>query len=445
MPQSAPKTATPHSLEAERTTLGAILLDPEKMIDIAPVLQAGDFFDPIYGAIYRAISKLHEERKPIDFVTVSEALKDNTKVQAIGGSAFLADLATSLPTASHGTRYAEIVKEKHLRRELAKVGSNIAELAATDDRTSTELVDAAEQQLLKLSHQATPADAKQLVDICNERFDRYSEAFDSDDPSAFTGIATGFPALDEMLGGLDPGHLMVLAARPSMGKTALALNIARNVVSQEGKVVGVFSLEMSKEQIVDRMVASDLGVDTHSLNRGMISAEEFDRLGGVMDRLTPLPIFIDDDPDVSLASLRSRARRLQIRTGLDLLIIDYLQLIEVTDKRAGENQTQRISYISKNLKHLARELGCPVIVLSQLNRECEKRNPPIPVLSDLRDSGSIEQDADSVLMLYREGYYNEDCEQPTVTDVFVRKQRQGPTGRVELDFNATRMQFFPVN
>ena len=444
MPSPATKQKIPHSLDAERTTLGALLLDPEKMIDIAPMLRPEDFFDPVYGAIYRAIHKLYEERKPIDFVTVSEALKENTKVQALGGSAFVADLPASVPTASHAMRYAEIVKEKSMRRELAKIGSGLMDLAAGSDQNSTELVDAAEQQLLKLSQQANQSDAKPLSDLCNQRFDCYSEAFESDDPSAFSGIPTGFPTLDEMLGGLEGGDMVVLAARPSMGKTALALNVARNVVSQEGRVVGVFSLEMSKEQIVDRLVAGELGVDTHSLKRGMISEDQFDRLGGVMDGLTNLPIFIDDDPDVSLASLRSRARRLQVRTGLDLLIIDYLQLIEVTDKRAGENQTQRVSYISKNLKHLARELSCPVVVLSQLNRECEKRNPPIPVLADLRDSGSIEQDADIVLMLYREGYYNEDCERPTVTDVFVRKQRQGPTGRIELDYDATRMQFSPV-
>lgn len=434
----------PHSNEAEQTTLGAILLDPDRMTDVAAILQPEDFYDPTLRAIYATICKLYEERTPIDFVTVANRLKDHPKLTAIGGSAFLARLAEELPTAAHARYYAEIVKEKSVRRHLAKLGSNITHLATTDDRTSTELVEAAEQHLLKLSHQTTPTDASELSAICSERYEHYSEAFESDDPAAFAGIATGFAALDALLGGLRPGHLMILAARPSMGKTALALNIARNIVTQQARPVGVFSLEMSKEEIVDRLVASDLGVETQSLNRGTLDDQQFDQLGPVMDRLSGMPIFIDDDPDTTLASLRSRARRLQVHAGLDLLIIDYLQLIDVTDRGAGENQTQRISYISKNLKHLARELQCPVIVLSQLNRECEKRNPPIPGLADLRDSGSIEQDADSVLMLYREGYYDEDCERPTITDVFVRKQRQGPVGRVELDFDARRMRFLPV-
>ena len=253
----------PHSTEAERTTLGAILLDPERMTDIAAVLQPKDFYDPTLRVVYAAICKLYEDRTPIDFVTVAESLKDEAQVKAIGGSAFLAELSETLPTASHATYYAEIVKEKSVRRDLANVGSKIMELAASDNRSSAELVDAAEQHLLKLSHRATNADATQLSEICHERYDHYSEAFETDDPTAFAGIATGFSALDGLLGGLRPGQLIILAARPSIGKTALALNIARNVVSEQGKVVGIFSLEMSKEEITDRLVASDLAVDTH--------------------------------------------------------------------------------------------------------------------------------------------------------------------------------------
>ncbi len=433
--------ASQYSLEAEAGTIAALLLDGEKMIDVAPLLTTDDFYDATYRAIYRAIASLHEQRNPIDIVTVYETLQRQSKADSPANAAFLAELANQLPTAANVMQYAEIVREKSLRRRLAKVGSTITALAATDGKSAAELMDTAERQLLQLSRQSAQEKPIDLVDIAPERYEHYALLHEAEDVSPFLGIRTGFTPLDDLLLGLSPGHLMVLAGRPSMGKTALALNIARNVAEQQEKTVTFFSLEMTKEDVADRILGSMLGVDASKLKRGLLTDEQFGQMGHVFDALQERRLFIDDNPDTTLGNLRSKARRHQFEHGLDLLIVDYLQLIEVTDRAAGENQTQRITYISKSLKNLARELHCPVIALSQLSRACEQRTPAIPVLSDLRDSGAIEQDADSVLMLYREGYYNDDCDNPDATDVYVRKNRQGPTGHVELRFAKEKMVF----
>jgi len=437
-------TRPAHSLEAERTTLGALLLDPERMIDIAPVLTIGDFYDPVYGAIYAALLDLHDQRRPIDFVTVCDVLRSNPKVEQVGGAGFLAELVSDVPTASHVKQYADIVREKSLRRKLAGVGNRLAKLATQGEADAAALLEETEKELLALSRTtAQDQQLSRLVDIAESRYDHYLQVYEADDPQRFFGIRTGFTELDRLLTGLAPGHLMIIAGRPSMGKTALALDIARNVARDQAKTVAIFSLEMTKEQLADRLFAGMLGIDTVKLHRGELTDDEFQAMGAVMDQLQNQRLFVYDDPDTTLSHLRSLARKQQREYGLDLLIVDYLTLIEVTDRSAGENQVQRISYISKSLKNLARELACPVIVLSQLSRSCEQRTPPIPILSDLRDSGAIEQDADSVVMLYRQGYYHEDCDQPDLTDLYLRKNRQGPTGRIELLFERGTMAFRP--
>lgn len=441
MPLPTQTPAQSYSIEAEASTIAALLLDAEKMMDVAPVLAADDFYDPTHAAIYRAIAALHEQRQPIDIVTVYESIHGQSKTSLPGGSAFLAELVNQIPTAANVMHYAEIVREKSLRRRLAKVGSTITNLAATEGQSAGELMETAERQLLQLSRQSVQAKPVDLVDIAPERYEHYATLHEADDVTVHMGIRTGFAQLDELLLGLSPGHLMILAGRPSMGKTALALNFARHVAEEQEKTVTFFSLEMTKEDVADRILGSLLGVDASQLKRGLLTEEQFGKMGQVFDELQERRIFIDDNPDTTLANLRSKARRHQFEHGLDLLIVDYLQLIEVTDRAAGENQTQRITYISKSLKNLARELHCPVIALSQLSRACEQRSPPIPVLSDLRDSGSIEQDADSVLMLYREGYYNDACDNPEVTSVYVRKNRQGPTGHIDLRFAKEKMVF----
>ncbi len=436
--------AGPHSADAERSLLGALLMDPDKVTFVAAVLRPDDFFDPVHGDIYRVIARLHETRTPIDFVTVAAALDGDKTLQAIGGSAFLAELVANVPTASNAEQYAAVIRDRSLKRRLADLGDALAHLAADDKLAGTEALERAEQKLLSLTRQTQIAKPQHIADIGAESYERYAALHAADDKTPLFGLRTGFDELDLLLTGLTPGQLVVVAARPSMGKTSLALDIARHAAAVQGKQVAVFSLEMTKQELMDRIIASMLGVETWKLKKGALTEQDFTRLGAIFDGLKQHPLYIDDDPDTTIANLRSKARRQQLEHGLDLLVIDYLQLIEVTDRASGENRTQQVSHISRSLKNLARELGCPIVALSQLSRSVEQRNPPIPILADLRDSGSIEQDADSVLMLYRESAYNEDVANPGATDIYVRKNRNGPTGRVGLHFDHARMSFGSV-
>lgn len=431
----------PHSLEAERTTLGALLLDPERMVEVSPAVEAKDFYDPTHRAIYEAIQRLHEERKPIDFVTVAEALRGNKKIEDIGGSAFLAQLATNVPTSAHAVQYATIVRDKAMHRQLLNVGSAISELARDESLTALETLERAEQHLLSIARHSKDSKPQHIADIGAESYERYAQLQAAEDKTALFGLTTGFRDLDLMLTGLPPGCLVTVAARPSVGKSSLALDIARHAAAKQGKHVAVFSLEMSKQDVMDRIIAGYLGVEAWRLKKGQLTPADFDRIGLLFDQLKNHPLYIDDDPDTTIGNLRSKARRQQMEHGLDLLVIDYLQLIEVTDRASGENRTQQVSHISRSLKNLARELGAPVIAISQLSRSTEQRNPPIPILSDLRDSGGIEQDSDIVLMLYREDMYNEDSASPGETDVYVRKNRNGATGRISLFFDKAKMSF----
>ena len=445
MTRSTLVDTAPHSTEAERTVVGALLYDPEAIYKIDGRLRPVDFYDPVCRDIYRAVQQLSEKGTVIDFVTVTNKLRENDAIQQIGGSAFLAELIADVPTASHIAQYAEIVVEKSRRRQLGYIGRKIADLAQEDTKPADELTEMAEQEFLKLSRQASQEEPSLLADMRAERYDHYVTLCEADSATEHNGVRTGYAELDDLLTGLAPGQLIVLAGRPGMGKTSLALDIARNVAVEQGKVVSVFSLEMSNEELFDRLFAKSLGVESWKLSKGLLSDEQFAQMGPVLDRFKDYPLYIDDDPNSALVNLRSKARRQQMRHGLDLLIIDYLQLIEVTDRSAGENQTQRITHISKSLKRLARELHIPVIALSQLSRECDRRPDKRPQLSDLRDSGSIEQDGDRILMLYRESEYDEDCDNPDCTDVYIRKNRHGPTGHVELRFDKGKMSFVSMN
>lgn len=443
MPTAAPTSlALPYALDAEQALLGALLLDGERMLDVATLVAAADFYDPLHRTVYAAIERLHETRHPIDPVTVADALASEESLRTRGGLAFLTTLVENSLTSSHAPRYAEIVREKSLRRRLSAVGQTIATLASDDTLTVPEALERAEQLLVALARRGSQNLPQHIADIGSESYDRYAQLHAAEDKTALFGVRTGFAELDQLLTGLQPGSLTIIAARPGLGKTSLALDIGRSVAATQRKNVALFSLEMSKQELMDRIIAGELGIDAWRLKKGELSAADFERMGRLFDGLKEHPIYLDDDPDTTLANLRSKARRQQMEHGLDLLLIDYLQLIEVTDRGVvGENRTQQVSHISRSLKNLARELQCPVIALSQLSRSVEQRNPPIPILSDLRESGSIEQDADAVLMLYREEAYNEDAGNAGTTDVYVRKNRSGPTGRVGLAFEQAKMSF----
>ena len=435
----------PHSLEAEKTVLGALLLDPEAIIKISDFLKPEDFYDPTYRTIYSAIFQLYNNHEAIDFITVSNRLADNKAIQQIGGSAFLADLASSVPTSSHIYQYGQIVKAKALHRSIIDAGRRIVGLGYETDTPVPELLDAVERTIFQITNVFMKDKFVHIKDILDSRYEKFAELHASDDSAGVKGVPTGFNGLDFKLSGLQPSDLIILAARPSMGKTSLAMNIAVNAAVKHRKTVGVFSLEMSKEQLVDRLFASMLGVDSWKLQRGKLDDSDFQNMGPIMDDLAKANIFVDDSSASSLTEFRTKARRLQMEHGLDLLVIDYLQLMSTGNNNYAGNRVQEISEISRSIKQIARELRIPILALSQLSRAVEARPDKSPQLSDLRESGSIEQDADVVMMMYREEYYNEDTDRQGITDIFIRKHRNGPTGRVELLFKKEQMRFYDID
>ena len=449
MPSTKPTDSSliqtqPHSTEAERTVIGALLLDPEAIIKISDFLKAEDFYDPIYRDIFSAILGLYSSHEPVDFVTVTSKLSDNKKLQEIGGSAFLAKLTSEVPTSSHIYQYGQIVKTKAIHRRIIAAGQKITGLGYSEDKPVVDILDDVEKTVFEISNTFLKDKFVHIRKILEERYERFAEMHESDDDST-KGIATGFQGLDAKLSGFQPSDLIILAARPSMGKTALALNIAQNAAIRDGKSVGIFSLEMSKEQLVDRLFASMLGVDSWKLQKGKLEDTDFQNMGPIMDELNKANMFIDDSVASSIPELRAKARRLQMEHGLDLLVIDYLQLMSTGNASYAGNRVQEISEISRSLKQIGRELHIPVLALSQLSRAVESRPGNIPQLSDLRDSGSIEQDADVVMMMYREDYYEEDSDRPGLTDIYIRKHRNGPIGRVELMFKKDHLRFYDVD
>lgn len=449
MPTSTTSTqaiqAQPHSLEAEKTVLGALLLDPDAIIKVSDFLKPEDFYDPIYRQIYEVIAGLYREHEPIDFVTVSTKLQDNKKIQQLGGSAFLAEIASGVPTSSHVYQYGQIVKTKSVHRRIVKAGQEISGLGYDEDRAVAEILDEVEKTVFDISNTFIKDKFIHIRDVLDARYEKFAEMHESEDEDTFKGVPTGFKALDFKLSGLQPSDLLIIAARPSMGKTSFMLNIAQNVAIKQGKSVGIFSLEMSKEQLVDRMFASMLGVDSWKLQRGKLDDSDFQNLGPIMDELNKANIFIDDSVASTIPELRAKARRLQMEYGLDILMVDYLQLMSTGNQSYAGNRVQEISEISRSLKQMGRELRIPIIALSQLSRAVESRPGNIPQLSDLRESGAIEQDADIVVMMYREDYYEEDSDRPGVTDFYIRKHRNGPIGRVELMFKKEQMRFYDID
>lgn len=434
----------PNSPEAERAVLGSLLIDKEAIIKVADLIGQDDFYHDVHGLIYRAILDLYEKRSPIDLLTVKQVLDDRKQLEIIGGASYLAALSSEVHTSTHIYNYALIVKQKSTLRRLIRCGDMIMGLGYNQVDALELLLEQAEKSLFSVSQATIKEKFVHIKDVLNSTYDKITELHDPNTRDKYRGVGTGFRDLDHILTGFQPSDLIILAARPAMGKTAFALNIAQNV-AKAGKSVGIISLEMSKEQLVERMFSALLAVDSWKIKMGKLTEEDFMRIGSVMDELYAMKIFIDDSVGNSISELRSKARRLQMEHGLDMIIIDYLQLMTVNGTTGNtNNRVNEISEISRSLKSLARELRVPIMALSQLSRAVELRPVKIPQLSDLRESGAIEQDADVVMMMYREDYYEEDTERAGITDLFIRKHRSGPVGRVELAFKKEQMKFLSV-
>ena len=432
----------PQNVDAEMSLLGAVLIDEEVLADITEHVKPKDFYDKRHGIIYDAIMRLYEKNKPVDLLTLTDELKRKKEIDEVGGSAYLTELTNYVPTAAHAESYAEIVAQKAVRRRLIKASGEISELGYDEATTTQELLQQAEAELFAVSDQSLKQDLTSLESILTDSFDRLEELHRN--KGALRGVRTGYRDLDNMTAGLQRSDLIILAARPAMGKTTLVTNLAYNVATIAKQPVLMFSLEMSKEQLVDRMLADASGVDSWNIRTGNLSDDDFGKLSEAMGEMAEAPIFIDDTPGLSVLEMRTKARRAAHDQPLGLIIIDYLQLMQGSGRDNG-NRVQEVSEISRGLKLIARELNVPVIALSQLSRSVESRSPQIPQLSDLRESGSIEQDADIVMFIYREAYYNPETERENVTDLIIAKHRNGPVGKVELYFHPERLRFMSLD
>ena len=432
----------PQNVDAEMSLLGAVLIDEEVLADITEHVKPKDFYDKRHAVIYDAIMRLYEKNKPVDLLTLTDELKRKKEIDEIGGSAYLTELTNYVPTAAHAESYAEIVAQKAVRRRLIKASGEISELGYDEQTTTQELLQQAEAELFSVSDQSLKQDLTSLESILTDSFDRLEELHRN--KGALRGVRTGYRDLDNMTAGLQRSDLIILAARPAMGKTTLVTNLAYNVATIAKQPVLFFSLEMSKEQLVDRMLADASGVDSWNIRTGNLSDDDFSKLSEAMGEMAEAPIFIDDTPGLSVLEMRTKARRAAHDQPLGLIIIDYLQLMQGSG-RDNSNRVQEVSEISRGLKLIARELNVPVIALSQLSRSVESRSPQIPQLADLRESGSIEQDADIVMFIYREAYYNPDTERENVTDLIIAKHRNGPVGKVELYFHPERLRFMSLD
>ena len=426
----------PQNVDAEQRILGAILIDSEALMKVADSLRSDDFYREDHRIIYEHMLKLFEARKPIDLLTLTDALESAKQLSFVGGASYIAALTAVVNSSANIQHYAALVRNKAMLRKLISAGSKITELGYKEDAEVDTVLDEAEASLFNVSQTYLTNNFTPISDILSEAFDRIDEIHKH--KGALRGVPTGFKDLDNLLGGLQRSDLIILAARPSMGKTTLALNIAENAAIKGKSKVGVFSLEQSKDQLVDRLLSSQAGVDSWKLRTGNLSDDDFPRIGKAMGVLSESSIFIDDAPGQSALEVMTKARRLQMEHGLDLVIIDYLQLMR---GRSQESRVQEVSEISRSLKVMARELNVPVIALSQLSRAVEARDDKRPQLSDLRESGSIEQDADVVMFIYRDDYYHRDSEKKNIAEVLVRKHRNGPVGKVELYFQGSQTSF----
>ena len=424
----------PQDLEAEKSVLGSILIDDEAMFDIAEILQPELFYASKHQKIYAGMQSLFEKRDPIDMVSLPAELKRLKTLKEIGGTAYLATLVEGTPTSAHIKKYSQIIKENYTRRELIKTGARINELAFDDGTDSSELIDKAEQLLFAVSQDFVERDFSHIKDVLAITFEKIDEVHKN--KGQLRGVPTGFPTLDKKTNGLQENNLIILAARPSVGKSSLALNIAQFAANQKKYPVAIFSLEMSSEEIADRMLSAEASLDMFKLKTGNMSKSEMAELGNAYGKLAESPIFIEDTPGISIMELRTKARRLAMEQGIKLIIVDYIQLMR---GRGLDNRAQEVAEISQSLKNLARELKVPVLALSQLNRQVESRGGG-PQLSDLRESGALEQDADIVMFLHRPEEENRQR-----IELYIAKHRNGPTGKIDLYFKGEQTRFFEID
>ena len=427
----------PHNEEAERSVLGAAMLNKEVLFDILEEVKEDDFYNESHKEIFRAIWELYRKNSAVDMLTVCEELKSRQSLDMVGGRAYIATLTAEVPSTANGREYAKIIAEKAIMRQMIRTAEDITEKGYESKMATREILDYAESGIFQIAQMRQKNDYTKIQDVLLENLKIIDAAAQNKDK--ITGIPTGFHDLDEKTSGLQRSDLIIVAARPGMGKTAFALNIAQQSAVKHGTSAIIFSLEMSKEQLGQRLLAMQARVEMQKLKQGDLDRKDWDRVSLGVDELNNSKIVIDDTPGISLMEMRNKCRRLKAEQGLDLIVVDYLQLMTFEGKT--DNRQQEISALSRNMKLLAREMNCPVILLSQLSRAPELRQDKRPMLSDLRESGSIEQDADIVIFLYRDDYYNENTEKPGVCEVNIAKHRSGPTDKIELTWVSRYTKF----
>jgi len=430
----------PQNIEAECGVLGSIIIDPEAIVQVADFLHSDDFYRDAHRTIYEVILQLYEQREPADFITISDELERRNKLEEVGGASYITSLINQVPTSGNVEYYGRIVERTSILRRLIHAAGQIAAIAYEEGDADVAL-DKAEQLIFNISQRHARSDFSLLRDILSEYMNKLDQLHER--RGTIVGVPTGFTDLDRLTGGLQRSDLIILAARPAIGKTSLALSLAHNSTVKYQHSVAIFSLEMSKEQLVQRLLSMDAGVDQQRLRTGWIEDDEWDRIIYAMGTLSEANIWIDDTPGITTVEMRSKARRLQAEHGIDLIIVDYLQLMQsvLGSGKRNENRVQEISEVSRNLKALARELNLPVLALAQLSRAVESRQSKVPQLSDLRESGSLEQDADIVMFIYRDDIYNPESERKNIADIIVAKHRNGPVGEVSLYFQASQTRF----
>ncbi len=433
----------PQNIDSEKAFLGSVMLRPGALHDVMDIISPSSFYAERHKIIYQAMIDLFSKGNPIDLLSLSSRLTEKNQLEQTGGATYLAELVDTVPSSANISHYAEIVQKKSMLRGLIEASEYIAHLGYAEAEALEEILDKAEKKIFEVTNYSGVHKFVEIKDTLHEAWERLDRLHKSKDE--LRGIRTGFKEIDNKLAGLQKSDLIILAARPSMGKTSLALDIARQAAVYHNTPVGIFSLEMSSQQLIDRMLAAESHVDSWKLRTGQLTLEsDFDKIRESLDRLARAPIFVDDQPGNNILKMRAVARRLKADKGLGLIIVDYLQLMVPTQTRGSDNLVQQVTEISRSLKNLARELDVPVLALSQLSREVEKRGGR-PRLSDLRDSGSIEQDADVVMFIHREDKYNENSERPNIAEILIEKHRNGPTGKAELYFDEKRASFMSLD